>query len=272
MSDFNWHPNYVRKIAFVSDTHFGSRYAPWPEGMTTPEGNLLEPSEGQRTLNSYWRQFIDTVDAIGCDTVFHNGDVIEGTNRKEFGNLLMNAELETQKEAAAIMLEPLFRGRKAYMLKGSGYHHSLDTDVVQHLADKMGVVNLKAVANCRLTPSNRILHISHGESAAQIYRTMLMDREGIFHLAASGEGKIPKADLIIHGHLHHFIHIDLRKQHLVQLPGWKLFSPDRIHLKNYPKMQPDIGGVIILIDDEERITVWKFIYPPILMSDCLKEA
>ena len=54
------------------------------------------------------------------------------------------------------------------------------------------------------------------------------------------------------------------------MPGWACFIPNKIYLKSYSKMQPDIGGVIVQITDEDRLVVRKFLYPLPKIADQLE--
>jgi hypothetical protein len=264
-----------RIIAMLGDTHTGSKYAVFPKNFRSKQGNIIQINKAQAQLYEYWQDMVQVLDKMKVDTIMHFGDHIEGSNRKESGRFLLVPELEDQKEAITQLMSELVVGRKYYSVTGSGYHHSLDTDVTEHIAEKLksqcvNVINFGGVVNMKITGTNRVLHASHGESAAMLYRTMIMDREGLYHLAAQAENKIPKADIIAHGHLHSFAHIHLRKQHLIGLPCWKMFTPDRIHLKIYPKFQPDIGFVLLIIDEQDHIMVWDYKYPAPRIDDVLK--
>lgn len=259
----------------MGDTHVGSKYSVFPPNYITEQGNTLLLNKAQAQLYEYWQDMVRVCKDLKVDTIIHFGDHIEGSNRKELGRFLLANEQEDQKEAVSILMEPLVSGRNYYSVTGSGYHHSLDTDVTEHIAEKLKnkcktVTNFGGVVNMKIEGTGRVLHASHGEGGAMLYRTMLMDREGLYHLAGQAEDKIIKADIIAHGHLHFFVHIHLRNQHLIQVPCWKMFTPDRIHLKLYPKMQPDIGFVIVIIDTENRINIWDYKYKSPKIDDVLK--
>lgn len=262
---------YVRRIAFVSDKHAGSRFSLWPPGIETSEGNEITLNAGQRRLHENWLDFCRVVNNFDCDSVYDLGDILHGNNRKEYGKLLMTPELDIQAEAAVELYKPLLAPhRKLYLISGSGYHGSLDFDHQKTICKELGGKYLGAVANIQLRGTKRIMNISHGASSAYIYRTTIMDREGLFQMAAATLGKIPKIDIVIRGHWHSFIHIHLAKQHMIQLPCWMALEPNKIYLRSYGKMQPDIGAVILLIDKEERITVWHYLYPLPNIADMVK--
>lgn len=262
---------YIRRIALVSDTHVGSRFAIWPEVIKTEDDQEYRAKPAQLELLAHWRSFLATVDEYECDTVIHAGDLCHGTNRKQLGKLLVTPEMGIQLDAAEELLTPLIKNRRFIVISGSGYHDSLDCDVHRQIARRLKGKYLGAVANMHLKGTNRTLNLAHGEGSAAIYRTMIMDREGGHQLQAHALGKLPKLDIVVRGHWHTFFHIHLPRQHLVQVPCWMAFEPSKPYLKMYGKMQPDIGGVIILIDSENRIDVHHFLYPCPRIGDMMRE-
>ena len=85
-----------------------------------------------------------------------------------------------------------------------------------------------------------------------------MSREALFMMEAIQLGKLPKIDCIIRAHWHKFIYIHMEHIHLLQLPGWQAYYAWKGALLSYGKMQPDIGGCILFVDNEDRILVMKF--------------
>lgn len=266
---------FKRRIAMFSDTHCGSSFAVFPEGVESNFGNTIGINKGQKKLLKYFNSFVQAVLEWDCDTVICLGDSIEGGNKKEFGKYLVTPELENQKKGFIELIKPMIKGRNFLMTSGSGYHGSLDTDVhgqmIKECRDIANIKYLGGVANLNLTGTNRMLHVEHGESAAMIYRSTLLDREGLFHLQSEAQGKIPKADIIAFGHGHSYLKVELRKQLLMQLPCWKAFEPSKIFLKSYGKMQPDIGAVILLIDNNDNIFIQHYDYPLPHIADMVQE-
>jgi UDP-2,3-diacylglucosamine pyrophosphatase LpxH len=254
-----------RKIAFISDLHIGSRYALFPERFLTAEKIEIntKPSDLLK-IWGYWLQFCHKCDEIGIDSIVVLGDLLDGQNHRENAANLITANMDEQKEAAVEVLSRIVKGkRKLFVIGGSGYHKGMGNNNNPE-KDVCGALNgswLGAIKNVRFLPSQKLFNLSHGESAAYIYVEMLMGREMLFMKAAEALGKIPKISVIARGHLHRFAHIHAHGVHFLQLPGWKAFEPSKIFLKSYPKMQPDVGGCVLQIDDEDRIKVWPYIYP-----------
>jgi hypothetical protein len=244
----------------------------WPKDFTcehpeTHEQITIHGSSGQDTLYEYWLDFCRKCDDEGVDTVILDGDALHGTNRKEYGMNLMTEDLEIQKIAACQLLAPLVKYRNFIALSGSLYHESLDTRVHKDIAEKLGGKYAGLLWNGKLQGTNRTMNIAHGVSGAAIYRTTVMDREGHLMLQAQALGKLEKFDLIVRAHWHYFIHIHFAQQHLIQLPCWICWEPNKIYVRYYGRMQADIGGVILNIDEKDRISVWHYLYKTVHIAD-----
>lgn len=259
-----------RVLAFISDMHIGSRYALFPTGMETPQGNKLKLNWGQKKLLGYWHSFWNWCDHWKVDTIIDCGDNTHGTNHKEGGANLMDVNLSLQKEAYIKLVEPHLGGRDFFTLTGSKYHESIDSNVQFDLAKRLKGKYLGAIANLHLKGTRRVINVAHGVGGAMIYRATVMDREGLFQLASMACDRIPKIDVIVRGHLHNFIHLHLPHQHIIQLPCWVAYEPNKIMLKSYGKMQPDIGGCVLFVDDEDRITVHHYLYPSPRIDDFIR--
>jgi len=267
-----------RSIAFISDLHIGSRYAICPDKFKTSEGVWLIPSHGQATLNDGFKAFIKKCNEMKVDTVVVNGDTLDGQNIAENGMGLSTSNLDEQVDMAIEVLRPILNGKKLLMLSGSGYHKSVrGMNPEKAVCDDLGQYCqsstwLGPVANIRFSPSKKVFNIHHGYTGSVIYREMVLAREGLFTKWAEGSGKLPRIDVVVRGHLHNFIYIHENDLHLLQLPCWKAFEPSKITLKLYAKMQPDIGGCIVLIDNNDRMVVHHYLYScPAIVGEVREE-
>jgi hypothetical protein len=251
---------YKRVIALVADTHVGSRYSLCgPVWIGKEGGNIASGrNAGQKMIYQYWQYFLKTCDKWNVDTVIFFGDLINGTNRRESGLGQMTSDLDEQKRHLVDLATPLCENRVNLHVSGSGYHDSLDTRVHFDIADMLHGKYLGNIANVQLDGTKRMINISHGASAAFVYRTMIMSREALFMSEAIQLGKLPNIDMIIRGHWHKFIHIHMEQIHILQLPGWEAFVPWHGALLSYGKFQPDIGACILFIDKEDRMIVLPF--------------
>lgn len=250
---------FKRALAFISDTHIGSRYALFPDEFTTDEGNKIIISDPQKQILDYWQEFQRACDYWGVDTVFHLGDALHGLNVKERGEGLMVSDLNDQMEACKILLKPLIKGRQFIVVSGSGYHESVDTKIHKTLAKELKGYYAGLIKNIKLKDTNRTINIAHGTGGSFVYMSTNLDREGLFIKVAEAHNKLPKIDAMFRGHIHLFEHIHLPQIHLVQLPCWVAFQPMKLTVQLYGKKQPDVGGVILLIDDEDRMIIYHYL-------------
>jgi len=251
---------YKRVVALVSDLHVGSRFAICgPVWLDKEGGNIgAARNEGQKRIYEHWKFYLRMCNKWNVDTVLLLGDLISGTNFYERGIQQMTTDLDEQKRHAIDLLVPLCKNRKVFAVSGSTYHESTDTRVHYDIAEALGGTFLGSIANLKLKGTNRTLNVAHGASGAWVYRTMIMSRDALHLLEAMQLGKVPKVDMIIRGHWHQFIHIHREKIHILQIPGWQAFVPWRGALRSYGKFQPDIGGVILFVDKEDRMIVLPF--------------
>jgi len=269
---------FVRRIAAVSDLHLMSRYALFPPEFETEEGNVFKSSAGQRQLWDSYTQFCQVCDQWEVDTVFLASDLIHGQNPIERGRGLMTSDLNEQIDLAEKVLTPLLKDRDSHWISGSGYHNSVrGMSVEQEVCKKMkksGITNSTwhgVVANMKVKPFEKIINMTHGGGKAAYYRETIAAREMVYGKVASFDGKLPKIDMYIHGHFHWFNYMHQNNVHHLQLPCWTAYEPVPIFTPNYTRLQPDIGGVLIMFDEGGRIFVWHFLYPTPHIVDKVKE-
>jgi len=257
-----------RSIAFVGDLHVGSRFAIAPENYTTREGNVLRVNEGQLTLYKYFQDFCEKCDELEVDTIFLMGDLVEGPNPRGFGRNLVMVDLNDQINMAVELLRPLCEGRKVYGVEGSGYHVlpggvSADQTVVQLLGGEWK----GSVSVCQFAPSKLVFLILHGTGGGIVYRATSLDRENLFVNAAIGIGKIPPIHVIVKAHRHFYLYMEQNNQYMLHIPCWCTWVPNKVYLRLYGRMQPDVGGCILQITDDDRIVHHVFLYDPPRIAD-----
>lgn len=272
--------NIRRSVALISDMHVGGEYSLWPdEPIRTISGlNYTEArSKGQLEIAESWHSFVETCSKFNVDTVVNLADTTAGVNPKESGRLMLTPDLELQKDAAVQLLEPLVEGRSYHAISGSKYHESIDTQVHRDIAHRLKTVAEKSqfhgvIANLKLKGTNKIMNVAHKATGALIYPATVLDRERIFVKMAEARDQLPHINYLVRGHLHHFFHLDYPDMHIIQLPCWQAWLPigDRVRL--YGRMQPDIGGVILLIDKQNRTIILHFLYPVPKLADMIINA
>jgi len=250
-----------RVIAFVGDLHVGSRFGVAPEGYKTKEKNLIRLNAGQKKLFEYFEDFCQKCDELGVDTVFFMGDLIEGLDAKGYGRNLVVANLNDQIEMAVALLRKLCQDREVYGIEGSGYHVlpsgvSADQMIVHLLGGKWK----GSAVVCRFAPSPLTFFITHGVSYATVYRATALDKENLFINAAAGIGKIPPVQVIVKAHRHFYLYMEQNGQYMLQIPCWLAWVPNKIFLRLYGRMQPDIGACIIEVTEDGKFHHHAFLY------------
>ncbi len=250
---------YKRKIAVISDLHTGSRFALWKPFLMS-DGQYILPNSAQSKLFEYWQDFCCW--CADCDTVIHLADGFEGLNRKEGGGSgLMVASLDCQFEAHVQIIEGLVSGKKFCSCAGSHYHESYDTEMHRRLCSRFNGQWLGVVGNLRLTGTSVRINVAHAMGGGMVYRATGLDKQNKFALLADACGKVERPTLMLRGHNHYYQMLDTETGTVVMCPCWKIFEPSRFYMKNYHQFQPDIGGLKIIIHDDDSVQVLKRTYP-----------
>lgn len=269
---------FVRRIAAISDLHLMSRYSLFPTTFRTKEGNVFYANEGQKQLYESFKKFCQICDEWEVDTVLLASDLIHGQNHKEAGAGLISTNLNEQIQLGEIVLTPLLKGRSSHWVGGSRYHNSVKGMYIeQELCAKFKVGKVSnaewygPIANLKVKPFDKIINLTHGGGRAAYYRETLAAREMVYGKVAEVNEKLPRIDMYIHGHFHWFNYMHQANVHHLQLPGWTAYEPVPLFTPSYTRMQPDIGGCLILFDENGRVTVWHYTYPLPHIADKVKE-
>jgi hypothetical protein len=181
-------------------------------------------------------------------------------------------------DAAVMVLKPLLQGRTSHWISGSRYHNSakgmnIEEAICTRVREsKMSDAHYYGpIANLNVAPFNKIINLTHGGGKAAYYRETLIAREIVYGKVANQNGKLPKIDVYVHGHFHWWNHIHQQGVHHIQLPAWTAYEPVSIFTPSYTRMQPDIGAVLLLFDQDGRLTVWPYLYPLPHIADFTNE-
>lgn len=267
---------YPFRFGIISDLQIGEQFALFPPDFRDEYGTGYELNEGQKIIWEYLNKYIEKLNEYKISCLLVVGDLISGKNPKEAGTYMMNVELPIQKEACAAVLayicEKVPTIQRIYVWRGTPYHGSRDVkieeDIVRILIADYGINAYYSGPFSYLTLEHKnrkkILFVTHPTSDAWMYIEQAMGRNIMFFQQAAAEGKVPYVDMIISGHKHSYI--EVHKSHIrsILLPCWQFFVPYDKAMKYYPKWQPDIGGVILLADEELRLRSWHFIYPNVI--------
>ncbi|MGB9855846.1 MAG: metallophosphoesterase [Caldisericum exile] len=259
------------KITCLADTHVGSLRAVFPDNYIGELGNniSLARNMGQRQLAKYFKNFIEWNKQERPDTVLMLGDLINGTNRNAYGQGQIVADIDEQRKAFIKLILPLVKipsVKEVYLTTGSGYHESLDSNVTKAITDDLKGYGVNAIYSGHSVELEDIsgfsIYAQH-ECSNTLYKGTMAEKELIQQLTANALGRTKqKYDLDIRAHLHVYEYLEMRNVRFILLPCWQEYTPISGATKSPFRWMPDIGGVILNIEEKE-LTVKKKLYPPI---------
>lgn len=270
---------YPFRIGLMSDMHIGAQHGLFPPDFQSDLegfGVGLKLNRGQELLWQYFNQFLDKLNEFKINTLFILGDIIAGKNRKEEGTYMASVDLKIQMEAASTVLGYVCKKvptiEKIIMIRGTGYHGSRDTPVEYTIANvtkaKYGVDVQYAgeymFLDLKYNNKKKTLWLAHPATGAVVYPETALGRDIGQFLQAYAMGKIPKVDMVIRAHKHEFIELHKSSIRYMVLPCWQFYVPWEKAVEWYSKWQPDIGGAILLADEDVRLRPLHFTYPNIV--------
>jgi len=262
----------VKRIVVIDSLHCGSIYGLHPPNFKASSDASVPQNPGQKYLWDCWKDFITWATQKPTTAVVVLGDIIDGDQRRQGGTEKCLATLGDQIEAAVQSLF-WFGGAPFYLVQGTEYHDESAGRAVDEIATRVGArryVGLGAgyrtheVLDLKIDGTT-INFAHHGPGCVGLYRATGADKEGIFSALAGKEGKAPRADVVVRGHWHFFIHVEHESKHIVYVPCWQLQTRYMRHNSVY-RMIPDIGGIVIEVDPakiaegEDPVTIVKRIY------------
>jgi len=248
-----------------------------PPDFVTSTGHHVKQNIGQSYL---WECFLDMVKwatAKPLDAIVIVGDVVEGKQPKSRCAELCLPLMRDQENASKVIFRTLFSAAKCskiFFVKGTFYHDDEMGRSVDNIAEELkstayeGLgVGTYAKEVLDLDVDGCVLDFSHGISVSGgLYRAVAIDREALWSALAGKTGQAPKADVVVRGHAHYFVHIEHPSKHGIILPAWQLQTSYMRKNSRY-RMLPDLGAVILEIDgsakkrNEDPCRVIKRLYP-----------
>jgi len=168
------------------------------------------------------------------------------------------------------LLLPIVKDRKVLVWRGTMYHEypknvgEAHEDLVSKLreegidAEFMGPHSYLDFVGPKRT---RRIFVSHEAPTALVHPATLMSRDIGWALASEARGTTLVVDGIVRAHIHTWIHVDHSGIHAVQLPCWLAHAPYKSTIKYFFKLQPTIGGAMMLVDEVGRMQFWGGSYP-----------
>lgn len=274
------------RVGFLPDLHAGSsRSVCTPTFHYRDAGGMLQTyhaNEGQLMLYDLFQRNIKLFKKYAVQHIFVVGDAFQGDNYLERG-AFTSVEKARQIKLAADLLWEVYEGcdKKIdfYIWRGTKYHESpagsgeMHQGLVQGLNARAGKVIAKYMYQVSyveihggkdtLTGKERIrrLFVAHEAPNALVYPATLMSRDINWCLQAEASGLTLPVDAIIRAHLHTWLHVDHHGIHAIQLPCWQGHVPYKATIKYFFKLQPVLGGAMMLMDEYGRLQFWGGSYP-----------
>lgn len=251
----------MRRILLLSDLHFGSKYAPWPEGIEEEDSRGLitpiPPNTVNQAINAHWNKMLKSIEKQPPDAVIFNGDLIEGNQYREGGRGLMTLYLDTQIRACIKgiqSIQDLIPDVPFYFTAGTDYHQmpdktSADQFIAKHFngefADEMVIEECGIRLFCRHT-------ISSSMSTWQYMATAPGRDHMLLYLNKSPE-KYGSIDVAVFSHRHQFVCVHFSSGIALVTPCWQSKTPFAV--KKGMVGVPEIGWVTLHIHNNKRIAV-----------------
>lgn len=251
----------MKRILCLSDIHPGSIYGMLPPDFVASTGTAVPQQPWQKYLWECWLDMIAWATAKPLDAIAVVGDVVEGKQPKSRGSELCLPLVLDQEEASEAILAPLIKAAKCktYFIKGTFYHDDELGRSVDNVAKSLRGTVYEGLGTGKyakevldLSVDGVVIDFSHGISVSGgLYRAVAIDREALWSALEGKEGSAPKADVIVRGHAHYFVHVEHVTKHAMILPAWQLQTSYMRKNSRY-RMTPNIGSVVLEIDPEAK--------------------
>lgn len=267
---------YPFRIGLISDLHIGAQHALFPPNFADAYGLGYTLNGGQIKLWEYMNQYIQKLKEFKVNTLVVLGDIIAGKNAKELGTYIMGTDLKMQKDAAVEVLgyicDQVGTIEKVIIMRGTPYHGARDMPVEEAVADRLSAkFNVDATYNgeymfmdLKYNGKKKTIWMAHPATGGVVYPETALGRDIGQFLQAQATGKLPKVDMIIRAHKHEFLELHKSSIRYMMLPCWQFYVPYDKAIEWYSKWQPDIGGAILLADEELRLRPMHFTYDNIV--------
>jgi len=271
---------YPIRVGFLPDIHGGETRAITLDEFETEEGQKIVPNKIQEILRKLWLRNIELFKKYAVQYIFVIGDAFGGANPAESG-AFMSMLRPDQVKLTTQLLEEVWIGcdKKPifFIWSGTQYHESrkgesnMHEQLVENLRAKgIPAIYMKDISYVELfggkdsitdKERTRRIFIAHEAPTGLVYTATLMSRDISWASESEATGSSLPVDAIVRGHLHHWLHVDHSGKHAVQLPCWLAHVPYKQTIKYFFKLQPTLGGALMLMDEYGRLDFWGGSYP-----------
>jgi len=269
--------DYPIRIGFLPDIHAGeTRAISTPDFEWIDAGGLKQTwkaNDAQKMLYGLWLRNADLFKKYGVQHIFVVGDAFAGSNYIEGGAyVFINKphQIQLAADLLEVMWEKCDKKIDFFVWSGTRYHESkigegnMHYQLVEEL-NRRGIpaIYMAQVSYVELVGKNRLrrLFICHEAPMGLVYPVTLMSRDISWALQGEASKTTLPVDAIIRAHLHYWAHVDHSGKHAVQLPAWLGFVPYKNTMRYFFKLQPTLGGAMMLMDEFGRLDFWGGSYP-----------
>ena len=238
-----------------------------PPEFTLDSGNTLTQNKFQKWLWDRWLDYCAWLDAYNVENILINGDVVQGINAKDLETLTVNEADQTR--FAIECLRPLIflpsgarRALGVYVTRGSGFHDGKAGERAEYVAREIGAAEVEGQFSkweWWIEWREKLIYATHHTSTAAVYPlTPLYRQMNEAKVRAAAGWLLPDCDLRSHVHACNALQ-DKAGRWMATAPAWQLKTA--FAHKVAPGSLPDIGGLLLTLDEDQKLEVRKKLYP-----------
>lgn len=265
----------IRNVVVISDTHVGCKMALChPDGATLDDGGTYFPSKIQQKIWDHWEEFwgewVPRATRKEPYAVVHNGDCIEGQHHQ--ATTPWSANLSDQTNHAYLILKPVVEACEGryYHIRGTEAHVGKSAREAEDLARRLGAVPNEEGQHSRwdlwLRVAGKLCNFLHHigtTSSAQHEASAVNAEMASIYMEAGRWGDEPPL-VVARSHRHTNIEVRLPNEDgqvsVFTTAAWQLKTPHCWKIAGARNKQPQLGGSLIRMGDEEfhtRHKVWR---------------
>jgi hypothetical protein len=255
----------ICNLVVVSDTHCGCRLAICPpDGVALDDGGTYQPSQLQKKLWAYWREFWDEFvpEATRGEpfAVLHNGDAIDGVHHNSTTQISHN--LEDQSEIAYQLMKPIVDAcdGRYYHIRGTEAHVGKSAQEEERLAKRLGAIPNESGQFARYDlwkmVGPKLIHALHhvGTTGSAAYEATAVHKELTESFVEAARWSQQPPDCIIRSHRHRCIEITIPTSgqngeisHAIAVVSacWQGKTPFAWKIPGARLSTPQFGGLVI---------------------------
>jgi hypothetical protein len=267
-------------LVVVSDIHAGCQLGLFPDRELILDEHPYRPSDFQRKLWSWWREFWDewlpaTVHDDQYDLLF-NGDALDGVHHKAVTQITHN--LTSQREIALACLQPevdrcLKRGGRYFHVSGTEVHVGKSAQDEEQLAKDLGAKPNRQGRHARwdlwIRVGKGLVHALHhiGITGSQAAEATAVHKELTDSFTEAGRWRDRPPDFVVRSHRHRYIRTAIAiedtggvdEAQAVVTPGWQGKTPHVFKIAGGRLARPQFGGIVIRQHPDGVLYLRKFV-------------